>query len=230
MEDIDMETLHKQGHTHSRLSGWEEWGWGYRVLSLQIQRLYTWGETCEKPLSMLPWSATPHIKRRHLHITSPLSVGRSQISDWGCKVEGISDCIYLRSALALGNTQPSRIIIQQTVSANVDPRNQEKKKQTCCRPSVWGVSSVPAGTFSHMSYVLLHVTRWAKRVCLPRKKKSKSGDIDDLHGCCGEYDKGRGLTCFKQPQKELAALYQERPRQSGAEWDKKSFWLRWRHT
>lgn len=38
------------------------------------------------------------------------------------------------------------------------------------------------------------------------EKKSKSGDIDDLHGCCGDYDKGRGLTCVKQPQRETGSL------------------------
>lgn len=98
--------------------------------------------------------------------------GESPASDSvrGCGVDGVSDYVYLRSALALGQHNPAELSSDRTVSANMAPRrNTEQDEAERCGLSVRHESTVTAGTapaFSkHVSCVI---------PCEAKKTKRKS--------------------------------------------------------
>lgn len=135
---------------------------------------------------MLPWSDAPRIKRR-----SPESN-----SDWGFKVEGISDCMYLRSASALEKHNPAEESSYKR-SVQIWPQERmwtetDRTPQVFCQSVIWGQYMSRARYMSFLSplkhvnvNVLIRLTHSAqnrKTFQFNVRTSWKSQYISDLHG------------------------------------------------
>lgn len=157
MEDVDTEILQIQGHRHSPLIvclGGMGQGDLSQSTKIRKSRDYTcyWeisSAFCFVALGMLPWSETPHVKRRSLRFDARRVLSKQVRSQTVIEVVK-SRAFQIVCTWGLhwpwkSTTQQNNH--QQTVSANMAPRNNINKKQTKrYRLSVGDKSTGSAGT------------------------------------------------------------------------------------
>lgn len=175
----DMETLHTQAQTHSRLSAQEEWGGiiPHKSTKIKIMRLYTLKRFFFQylTLSMLPLNEGV----RTFATKSPQRVEVKQwLRSWAFQIVYTWGLYWpWRSTTQQNNhlNKPSVQIwpLEIKTGNGVGPQSETSPVFQLGHVAADGLYTLP----NMLLYTLLHVTNWAKGVCINRKKKKANASM-----------------------------------------------------